>query len=561
MKGISTILPKCFFLFALSFVCIVSFAQIPTDGLIASFPFDGNANDESGNGYDGIVNEAVLVEDRFGNENGAYEFDGIDDYIDVANSSLVDGESELTVSCWLKRDDKSGYGLPIHAGNQGRFGFHIFNDTLKVNVSTNSTVSGASFTEFATSPTFFNQELWTNIILWYNGQHLRLYINGLLKDEITAQGILYTPQTSHLAFGVYMYFNNPNHGYYKGILDDVNIYNKALSETDIARLYGDFHNSNSTLAINQQDSLALVALFNATDGENWTTNENWLTGPVSSWYGIELADDRVEKIKLKSNYLVGNIPDEISQISNLDSLDLSNNELSGAIPSTIGNLKQLTSIVLYKNNLTGTIPIQLGDAVKLKNIRLGDNNLTGELPGEIANLSDLIAFSIYNNNIEGEIPISYGSNLKNLGLIELNKNEMYGAIPQNWGTLQSLIALNIENNNFSSLPDFSGLNQMVYFWVENNNFHFDDLEENASMVIPINDCSPQKTIGSPVTEIVNEGESHQYYVEVGGTQNVYNWYKEIGNGTVVYDTVKIPGQSTSSLTQLGCTPKYSLGFQ
>ena len=59
-----------------------SFADL-SDGLVAYYPFNGNADDESGNGNHGTVNGATLTIDRFGNENSAYSFDGIDDYIDI----------------------------------------------------------------------------------------------------------------------------------------------------------------------------------------------------------------------------------------------------------------------------------------------------------------------------------------------------------------------------------------------------------------------------------------------------------------------------------------------
>ena len=66
------------------------FAQIPSDRLVGYWPFNGNANDESGNGNDGAVNGATtLTIDRFGNSNSAYAFDGINDYIGIASSSLV----------------------------------------------------------------------------------------------------------------------------------------------------------------------------------------------------------------------------------------------------------------------------------------------------------------------------------------------------------------------------------------------------------------------------------------------------------------------------------------
>ena len=71
------------------------------DGLVAYYPFNGNANDESGNGNDGSVNGATLTEDRFDNENSAYSFDGVNDYIVVNDSDDLDNTNKLTISTWI----------------------------------------------------------------------------------------------------------------------------------------------------------------------------------------------------------------------------------------------------------------------------------------------------------------------------------------------------------------------------------------------------------------------------------------------------------------------------
>ena len=226
-------------LVSITFFCLTSFviAQIPTEGLVAYWSFTGNANDESGNAHHGTVYGASLTEDRFGNPDAAYQFDGVNDYIGIAPSSLVDNETTVTLSFWLKRDDADDYGLPIHCGNQGRYGVHISKDSVRVNVTTNSNFDGSAPSEFATSKVYFDQEQWSHIVFKYNGANLKLYVNSKLEDEVFAEGNIWTAQSSYLAFGVYMLFNNPSHGYYKGKLDDVRLYNKVLSDDEIASIY------------------------------------------------------------------------------------------------------------------------------------------------------------------------------------------------------------------------------------------------------------------------------------------------------------------------------------
>ena len=79
-----------------------------TENLIGYWSFSGNANDESGNDYDGIVNGATLIDDRFGNANSAYNFDGVDDEITIKVTDgfdeFDDPETEFTISAWCKPD-------------------------------------------------------------------------------------------------------------------------------------------------------------------------------------------------------------------------------------------------------------------------------------------------------------------------------------------------------------------------------------------------------------------------------------------------------------------------
>lgn len=93
----------------LSFTLLLAttiFAQIPsyvpTNGLIGWWPFNGNANDESGNGNNGTVNGATLTTDRNGVTNKAYNFDGVDDKIIITAQSIIPQQSNYTVSLWFK---------------------------------------------------------------------------------------------------------------------------------------------------------------------------------------------------------------------------------------------------------------------------------------------------------------------------------------------------------------------------------------------------------------------------------------------------------------------------
>ena len=117
----------------------------------------------------------------------------------------------------------------------------------------------------------------------------------------------------------------------------------------------------------ETDREALVALYNATDGENWDVSANWLSdAPLGEWYGVITNDDgRVIELDLGDKGLSGEIPSELGSLSNLTTLHLYGNELSGEIPAELGNLSNLTTLGLQSNELSGEIPPELGSLSNL----------------------------------------------------------------------------------------------------------------------------------------------------------------------------------------------------
>ena len=88
---------------------------VPADGLVGWWPFNGNANDESGNDLNGTVNGAILTNDRFENNNSAYSFDGFDDLIEISDASSLRCR-KITLSAWVLKNS-SAIGQIIYKGN------------------------------------------------------------------------------------------------------------------------------------------------------------------------------------------------------------------------------------------------------------------------------------------------------------------------------------------------------------------------------------------------------------------------------------------------------------
>ncbi len=187
---------------------------------------------------------------------------------------------------------------------------------------------------------------------------------------------------------------------------------------------------NCSVSCRYTDSLALVALYNSTNGLNWTNLWD-LNQPIDEWYGVTLNEDGcVAQLSLSANQLSGMIPIEIGNLSNLKQLSLFGNQLSGTIPSEIGNLDNLTYLFLSNNELDGTIPPNLGNLSNLIILFLSDNQLDGMIPPELGNLNNLEKLYLDGNELEGTIPPELG-NLSNLTILTLFNNQLDGCYDAN----------------------------------------------------------------------------------------------------------------------------------
>ena len=174
----------------------------------------------------------------------------------------------------------------------------------------------------------------------------------------------------------------------------------------------------------EEDRAALIALYNATDGDNWKDNTNWLSNkPLKEWSGVRInGQGRVDMLVLHENFLSGAIPPELGNLSHLQALSLySNRELSGSIPPELGNLSNLEILFLSDNQLSGSIPPELGKLSNLERLFLVGNQLSGSIPPELGKLSNLERLFLMDNQLSGAIPSELG-NLSNLVQVFLSGN-------------------------------------------------------------------------------------------------------------------------------------------
>jgi hypothetical protein len=222
-------------------------SQLPANlqqGLVAYYPFNGNANDESGNGNDGVVNGAALTSDRFGSIGNAYQFNGTSDYILCSNSNLPFGNSSRTFSAWFKLSQSQGYSdwysIFSYGGNDY---YGELNDILVGNLNESSI-------ELNTHENFYQTPIlnglfdsWQHLVVTYSNESITgvsIYLNGTIVQNVNVNNAgldqIQTSNSNPLMIGRsnVMYASN---FYFNGLLDDMAIYNRALSPSEIQQLY------------------------------------------------------------------------------------------------------------------------------------------------------------------------------------------------------------------------------------------------------------------------------------------------------------------------------------
>jgi hypothetical protein len=218
----------------------ISFAQIPsyvpTNGLVGWWPFNGNANDESGNGNNGTVNGATLTVDRFGVADKAYSFDGVNDFIEIANNNLIN-PGNISISLWIKPNallTTSNFGPTLvskreNSGWGGAYQMNIGGNSFWADWTINGN-GGIYHNDLPASS--IQVGVLAHLVYTHDNNFVRLYLNGVLVEEEPSPGAL-SPNTLPLTFatrpGGLQFFN--------GSLDDIGIWNRALTECEIKDLY------------------------------------------------------------------------------------------------------------------------------------------------------------------------------------------------------------------------------------------------------------------------------------------------------------------------------------
>lgn len=222
----------------------------PNLGLIAWYPFNRNAQDESGNGHHGTVKGATLCKDRTGNKDSAYNFDGVNDYIDLGSSPKLNPRDQMTITSWIMLPKKMpkvksknvqvraepiveryepnvgrrSYFTALYAGGYPRAYFYQDGGKPK----------GGRGIGSKSNPEPLN--LKQHYFLAVSFDHARggyLFLDGeIISDLRYGDPIQQTKESTTIGGVIYS-----ESKYFTGVIDDVRLYDRALSKEEISSLY------------------------------------------------------------------------------------------------------------------------------------------------------------------------------------------------------------------------------------------------------------------------------------------------------------------------------------
>ena len=235
-------------------------SYVPTSGLISWWPFNGNANDESTYTNDGSVNSATLTIDRFGNANKAYSFDGGDDYIDIPHDSIFDFGTNInfSFSFWLNTSTYHNISGIISKETTSIPGIGYQVMILENKPRFDFMSNGPNDIDFR-GDTTINNGSWHHIVLTANRSNntISFYLDGVINSSLVDQNLSIgnVSNPSSLKIGVERSYGN----HFNGKLDDIGIWNRALTEQEITDLY-----NSCELSIKSQPTSQTINISNKT---------------------------------------------------------------------------------------------------------------------------------------------------------------------------------------------------------------------------------------------------------------------------------------------------------
>lgn len=212
------------------------------EGLIGSYPFNGNANDESGNEFHGTIDGPSLTTDRFDEAESAFYFDGNDDFIDLHDNYNFDFNLAFSICSWIKTNEIDGLRTILSKAENTRNSNNLYLLTIHFQYPrgvVRDTV-GQDINVLASMPVTNNQ--WHFLCLTYDGSiegnGLKIYVDGIFNSNGIKTGTPLSMGTSDGAAIGCEAVGFRSRNYFHGTIDDIRIYNRVLSDEEIKILNG-----------------------------------------------------------------------------------------------------------------------------------------------------------------------------------------------------------------------------------------------------------------------------------------------------------------------------------
>jgi len=443
--------------------------QIPTNGLVAYYPFNGNANDISGNGSNGTVTAATLTSDRFGNSNNAYSFDGVNSYIDAAIPNIPKNNAARTISGWFKTNDTFS--------DPNKYDASIFNygtlaklQRLSLSVYRKGYLDLISGTTSSTDDFYvdnfdYANNSWYFFTVTYDGTKLSIYVNGKYVDQ---KAVSLNTIGNIFRIGERISGDIVKEGF-KGTIDDIAIWNRVLTPEEISALYTPVNTTNYTLIPDPNFEKKLIDL----GIDSGTVDGKVLTSNIASVTTLDVTSSSISDLS------------GIEDFKNLDALYFSSNLLTSV------DLSKNNKLFLFFGRDNKLTSIKLPETNQLYHIHLDRNNLAAL---DVSKCDSLRNLSAEDNQITN-INLSRSKDLETLFLdrnkltsLDISKNTVLKTVWCGENQLSSVVLPESDNldvlylnaNNFTSL-DVSRYTTLKEFVCSTNELTEIDISNNKAL--------------------------------------------------------------------------------
>jgi hypothetical protein len=294
-------------------------------GLVAYYPFKGNAQDATAYGNNGTVSGARLAADRFGSANGCYAFNGTSDYIVVPDAPQNDLGEQFTISLWMKPG--AGFGSPVFDAITGAGNVHILSkwggggetlasyligitDAGMLFLATHNPPSETTVKIAETPITVGN---WLNVVVLCEESGFSVYTNGTLLFQSSTLVFPQTNSSYNLNFGRE---EAGNFAHYRGQLDDIRIYNRALSAEEVGQLYQaeaafspeiTVQPEGQAVYFNQTATFSVTATGTAPLAYQWFRDGRAIPGATSATYSFKATSATRGAYSVRVSNTVGSV--------------------------------------------------------------------------------------------------------------------------------------------------------------------------------------------------------------------------------------------------------------